>query len=76
VSHFGRTSLWDSWIARNIRDLARKEGVLEAFNARIRRFAVAWVSQLGIRFLRINAGREWYGDRPLAQDAAEAPPHP
>lgn len=38
VSHFGRRSLPESWIGGNIRELSLRKGVLEAFNARIRRF--------------------------------------
>lgn len=38
VSHLGRTDLDGSWIKRNIARITRLEGVLEAFNARIRRF--------------------------------------
>lgn len=38
VSHFGRRSLTESWIGCNIRELSLRKGVLEAFNARIRRF--------------------------------------
>ncbi len=38
VSHFGRRALAESWIGCNIRELSVRKGVLEAFNARIRRF--------------------------------------
>lgn len=38
VSHFGRRTLTESWIGRNIRGLSLRKSVLEAFNARIRRF--------------------------------------
>lgn len=38
VSHFGRRALSESWIGRNISGLSLRKGVLEAFNARIRRF--------------------------------------
>ena len=38
VSHFGRTDFDGSWIKRNIGGIERLDGVLEAFNAKIRRF--------------------------------------
>ncbi|MFG6083663.1 DEAD/DEAH box helicase [Paracoccus litorisediminis] len=38
VSHFGRTDFDGSWIKRNIGGIERLEGVLDAFNAKIRRF--------------------------------------
>lgn len=38
VSHFGRRALTESWIGCNVRELFLRKGVLEAFNARIRRF--------------------------------------
>lgn len=38
VSHFGRRALTESWIGRSIRELSLRKGVLESFNARIRRF--------------------------------------
>lgn len=38
VSHFGRRVVAESWIGCNIRELSLRKGVLEAFNARIRRF--------------------------------------
>lgn len=38
VSHFGRRPIDGSWINRNIGDIKGLEGVLEAFNEKIRRF--------------------------------------
>lgn len=38
VSHFGRSALPESWIVRNLESLSHRKAVLEAFNARIRRF--------------------------------------
>ena len=38
VSHFGRRAVSESWIGGNVRELSLRKGVLDAFNARIRRF--------------------------------------
>jgi len=38
VSHFGRRAISESWIGGNFRELSLRKGVLDAFNARIRRF--------------------------------------
>jgi ATP-dependent helicase YprA (DUF1998 family) len=81
VSHFGRRVLAESWIGGSIRDLSVRKGVLEAFNARIRRFDYrpGTPRDLG-RVFEAVSGRQvdlhiedpWCLARPLQREKLEA----